>query len=256
MKYAVMSDIHANPQALSVALADARKLKCERFVMLGDTTGYGYDAKEALRLVRESFDVVLMGNHDSACIGRESAWTLAMCRNYDIDVEQRGKLSDDDKAWLSGLPYVASRDGAAFAHGYFVKPSNWGYVLEPRDADVNLDAREERVLFCGHTHEALAWERRAGGEAAQKILFERPATEPEKKGFKMKKGCRYLVNVGSVGYPRHDLCSTYVIWDTETERITFRRLPFDFPAYVRAMLENDVVLPGWLLGLIGCYVRI
>ena len=72
MQYAVMSDVHANPAALAAALADARRRGCNRFVMLGDTTGYGYDVKEAMRLVRESFDVVLMGNHDSACSNRYS----------------------------------------------------------------------------------------------------------------------------------------------------------------------------------------
>jgi predicted phosphodiesterase len=44
VKLAVMSDVHANPKALETALADARGQGCERFVMLGDVTGYGYDS--------------------------------------------------------------------------------------------------------------------------------------------------------------------------------------------------------------------
>ena len=47
MKYAIMSDVHANPAVLETALADARALGCEKFVMLGDITGYGYDANRA-----------------------------------------------------------------------------------------------------------------------------------------------------------------------------------------------------------------
>ena len=72
----------------------------------------------------------------------------------------------------------------------------------------------------------------------------------ESKGFKLKKGFRYIVNVGSVGYPRHDLCSTYVIWDDEADRVTFRRLPFDFNGYIQAMMVQNVDLPGWLLELL------
>ena len=52
MKYAVMSDVHANPAALEAALKDAHVQGCGRFVMLGDTTGYGYDVKEAIKLVK------------------------------------------------------------------------------------------------------------------------------------------------------------------------------------------------------------
>ena len=64
-----MSDVHANPKALNTALDDARRLGCGKFIMLGDVTGYGYDPKESLEIVRKNFDVVLMGNHDSACVG-------------------------------------------------------------------------------------------------------------------------------------------------------------------------------------------
>ena len=78
MKYAIMSDAHANPLALKTALADARSLGCEKFIFAGDITGYGYDAKTTLNLVRENFDVVLLGNHDSACAGLEPAWEVQM----------------------------------------------------------------------------------------------------------------------------------------------------------------------------------
>lgn len=100
MKYAIMSDVHANPAALKTALADARALGCEKFVMLGDITGYGYDSKAALNLVRENFDVVLMGNHDSACLGLEKEQCDLENPNYDIDRKHRATLTDDDARWL------------------------------------------------------------------------------------------------------------------------------------------------------------
>ena len=80
MKYAIMSDVHANPKALETALSDARAAGCDKFILLGDVTGYGYDPKKTLELVRANFDVVLMGNHDSACVGLEPEWEVKM--NY------------------------------------------------------------------------------------------------------------------------------------------------------------------------------
>ena len=56
MKYAIMSDVHANPRVLETALADARAHKCEKFVFAGDVTGYGYDVNAALRLIRANFN--------------------------------------------------------------------------------------------------------------------------------------------------------------------------------------------------------
>lgn len=91
-------------------------------------------------------------------------------------------------------------------------------------------------MFCGHTHETAAWALTGKGECRRM----------EAKDFKLRKGWRYIVNVGSVGYPRHEPFSAYVIWDAESDRVTFRRLPFDFKGYARQMLARNVDLPGWL----------
>lgn len=250
MRYAIMSDVHSNPQALATALADARARKCDRFLMLGDTTGYGYDGKAALDAVRANFDVVLMGNHDSACLGREPQWEVALNRNYDIDVAQRAELSAADREWLAARPFVAVEADAAFAHGNFIAPSGWGYILDAHGAAANFRARTERLMFCGHTHGAVAWELGPDGAVAPSVTFESAATKPESRGFRARKDRRYIVNVGSVGYPRHDLCIVYAIWDTATDRITYRRLPFDFQGYVAAMLARCRPLPLWLVDIL------
>ena len=102
MKYAIMSDVHANPKALETALADARRLGCGKFILLGDVTGYGYDPKATLEIVRRNFDVVLMGNHDSACVELEPEWEVRMNNNYDFDRKARELLSEEERAWLCG----------------------------------------------------------------------------------------------------------------------------------------------------------
>lgn len=116
MKYAIMSDVHANPVALETALADARALGCTKFVMLGDITGYGYDAKRALGIVRENFDIVLRGNHDSACLGMETSPGDIVCASYDLDRKCRGALADDDVKWMWERRLFCVADGMAFVH--------------------------------------------------------------------------------------------------------------------------------------------
>ena len=252
MRYAIMSDVHANPQALDKALADARRQKCDRYLMLGDVTGYGYDVCGALARVREAFDVVLLGNHDSACIGLEREDDVRAIPNYDIDRSQRVELSESDVAWLKARRAIHVEPGLAFVHGDFARPRAWNYILYAEDAAANLRLRSEPLLFCGHSHHAAVWEMSAKGVVSgrfERRLF-RPALKPESVKLKVKATSRYIVNVGSVGYPRNDLCATYCIYDSEAGTVTLRRLPFDFKDYILRMFERKIVLPNWLLELL------
>ena len=251
-RYAIMSDVHANPKALEVALADARRLGCGKFILLGDVTGYGYDPKGALESVRRNFDVVLMGNHDSACIGLEPEWEVEMNNNYDLDRAARALLTEDERAWLRGRGYLHEEEGFVCAHGDFTQPKMWNYIFYGDAVERNFASRAEALMFCGHTHVASIWEQTAKGECRPKLerRFIRPAARVESISFKMNPTSRYIVNVGSVGYPRNDLCCSYGIYDAATRRVTVRRLPFDFKSYIQAMLDRKIQLPVWLLRLL------
>jgi len=249
VRYAILSDIHANPVALTGAVSDAMEQGCTRLMCLGDVTGYGYDSRACLRFVRDEMAVCLMGNHDSACVGMESEWEVSMNRNYRLDVRARCELDEDEQAWLRSRPYLHEEAGAVFTHGDFVSPRAWYYIFHPEDASRNFRVRTERLLFCGHTHQATVWEQDADGKVLQRGEDELgvPAVgDADTVTVSLAADARYIVNVGSVGYPRRDFCSTYVIWDTAEETVAFRRLPFDFKRYSRDLAEHDVPQPVWL----------
>lgn len=248
MLYAVMSDVHANPRALKVALEDARSLGCGRFVMLGDTTGYGYDAPGALWLVRKSFNLVLMGNHDSACLGLEPTLETLLNRNYALDVAQRDVLPKTAKHWLRTRKLMKREGDCAFVHGNFVCPAAWRYVFSDFEAEECFEACDARILFCGHTHHAAVWVLSGDGALERKFEdeFSMPPQVPETTAFVLPEGSRAVVNVGSVGYPRNDHCASYATYDDETNRICMRRLPFDFKSYIKDMTSAGISLPFWL----------
>ncbi|MBR2838111.1 MAG: metallophosphoesterase family protein [Kiritimatiellae bacterium] len=248
MKYAIMSDVHANPEALETALADARAAGCGRFLMLGDVTGYGYDPKGALEISRRSFDAVLLGNHDSACVGLEPEWVVASNGNYDLDRKAREELSEEDREWLRGRDLLHEEVGFACVHGDFTRPRSWNYIGTCEEAVQNFHSRTESLMFCGHTHEAAIWEMTEKGVVRAKLgkRLARPAEKAESVSFKLNPLRRYIVNVGSVGYPRHDLCASYGIFDDESGRMTLRRLPFDFESYITEMVARNIELPLWL----------
>ena len=123
---------------------------CGKFILLGDVTGYGYDPKGALESVRRNFDVVLMGNHDSACTGLEPEWEVEMNNNYDLDRQAREQLTEEERAWLRGLGYLHEEEGFVCAHGDFTQPKMWNYILYGEAAERNFRARTEGLMFCGH----------------------------------------------------------------------------------------------------------
>lgn len=252
MKYAIMSDVHANPVALETALADARAVGCGKFIMLGDVTGYGYDPKRTLEIVRRNFDVVLMGNHDSACVGLEPELEVVMNSNYDFDRMAREQLSEEERAWLRERGYLHEEDGFVCTHGDFTQPNMWNYILFSDAASQNFQARAESLMFCGHTHHASIWERTEKGLCRLKMekRFRQPVAKAASISFKLNPTSRYIVNVGSVGYPRNDLCSAYGIFDADVRRVTIRRLPFDFKSYITEMTDRNLKLPAWLCRLL------
>ena len=252
MKYAIMSDVHANPKALETALADARRLGCGKFILLGDVTGYGYDPKATLEIVRRNFDVVLMGNHDSACVELEPEWEVRMNNNYDFDRKARELLSEEERAWLRGRAYQHEEAGFICAHGDFTQPKMWNYIIYEDAAERNFRFRDEQLMFCGHTHHAAIWELTGKGVCHPKLehRFWQPAAKAESISFKLNPASRYIVNVGSVGYPRNDLCGAYGIFDADARRMTIRRLPFDFKSYITEMLDRKLDLPRWLCQLL------
>ena len=248
MKYAVMSDAHANPDALERALGDARRRGCTRFVFLGDVTGYGYDVKAVLSLVRRNFSVVVMGNHDSACVGLEPSLEVLVNPNYDLDRDEGRTLDAEERRYLKSLPLTASEGGLLFAHGDFIEPGAWNYVFSIRDAALNFHFRSDGIMFCGHTHHAAVWELTDKGMVRPRLerRFSSPALRNETSTIRIRAGSRYIVNVGSVGYPRNDRCASYAIYDDEAKSISMRRLSFDFKDYVAKMLDHGIRLPRWL----------
>ena len=69
MRYAVLSDIHGNLEALEAVLAHARA-EADAVLCLGDVVGYGADPVACVELVAERAVTTVAGNHEHAEIGR------------------------------------------------------------------------------------------------------------------------------------------------------------------------------------------
>ena len=151
MKYAIISDVHANDAALDAVLADARTRGARRIICLGDVVGYGPEPAAVVARVRRACAAVVAGNHDDAVSGRGSAEDFNDFAAEAVE-RHRTELGADALEWLASLPYVFSESGFACAHGEFSAPERFDYVFEAEDAVPSWRARAEQLLFVGHIY--------------------------------------------------------------------------------------------------------
>ena len=172
MKYAVMSDVHANPVALAKAVADARTCGVETFVCLGDIVGYGPSPDEAITLSREVFrNRVVVGNHDAALL-REMSMDSFSRRAQKSIVAQRCMIGAENLGWLAERQSLTREGSLLFVHGYVRRDGDalnagFGYVFRPEDVRNVLSAVDGtgvNIVFVGHTHEPAVWRQTDNGE--------------------------------------------------------------------------------------------
>lgn len=218
MRYAVLSDIHANAEALRRVLSDAKACGAESVVCLGDIVGYGPMPAEAVEILRGAALLVVAGNHDDAVSGRGDASSFNGLA-ADAVSRHREALPSAAVDWLRSLPYVAEIDGAVVAHGDFVDPTRFYYVDDIEGAAANFRAMDAQLMFVGHTHSPAIF-----------VIGDSGMTHMTgAQDFTLESNKRYIVNPGSVGYPRDEngVCrSSYVLYDSLERTVEFRFLPF------------------------------
>ena len=237
MRYAILSDIHANENAFRHALADAYAKGVREVICLGDVVGYGPLPNETATLARQSCAHVIAGNHDDAVTGRIDASDFIDLAG-DAVQRHREVLSPDNLAWLKSLDHVYAGDGFLAAHGDFTDPQKFYYVQDESDAKANFESTDAQLMFVGHTHTPQLFLTGQSGK-----VYKLEPTD-----FVVEDGKRYIVNPGSVGYPREcdGTCySTYVIYDSSDRSVLFRQLPFS----VASVLQRGVN-PRRKLGLV------
>src|SRR2546427_6779557 len=104
MRYLVLTDIHANLEALDTCLADALARTYDATLVLGDLVGYGGDPNAVVERVQGLEPIAIVrGNHDKVACGLEQAEGFnAVARSaamWTLDV-----LKPAHREWLAALP--------------------------------------------------------------------------------------------------------------------------------------------------------
>jgi predicted phosphodiesterase len=218
MKYAVLSDIHSNLEALQVVLKHTEQQKCTHYICLGDIVGYGPNPRECLQIIRELNCPVVMGNHDEYCATNHDLAGFNLMAS-DAIKWTREQLDEDEKNWLHGLKYVRNVESFTIVHATLDLPEKWAYVFDKLAASASFNYQHTSVCFNGHTHVPIAFVR--GPTGIQGGLYTR---------IKIEVGRKYFINVGSIGQPRdRNPKASYVIFDLINNLIELHRLNYDIP---------------------------
>jgi diadenosine tetraphosphatase ApaH/serine/threonine PP2A family protein phosphatase len=230
MRYAVLSDIHGNAEALAAVLADADDQGARSVLCLGDMVGYGAEPVTCLETMGDRAIVVVAGNHEQGAAGlMDLAWFNPAARAAAVWTRER--LAGDHRRYLAGLPLVATVGEASLVHASPDHPDEWEYLVAPEDGFGAFAAFASRLCFVGHSHLPAVWSLGSSGPD----FTGRFAAWPHR--IRLEAGRRYLINVGSVGQPRdRDPRAAYAIWDLDAGLVVIRRVPYDTEAAARKIL--------------------
>lgn len=232
MRIALFGDIHANLEALNAVLEDAGNQGATDYVCLGDVVGYNADPAACLEKIREMACPTVKGNHDEDASGTHSLETMNPVAAAALEWT-RQQLDDNQRDWLRRLRMVRQVEDFTVVHSTLDQPSNWNYVTNRFDAMANFSYQFTQVGFHGHTHVPRVYIK---AERVQEVAADSVVIE---------EGCKYFINIGSVGQPRDgDWRASYVIYDTQNQLVSFRRLTYDIETTQQKIL--DAGLPEML----------
>jgi len=222
MRYLVLTDVHANLEALDACLAFTRGRGFDRTLVLGDLVGYGPDPNVTIDRIRELDPIAIVrGNHDKVACGIDQAdgfnAVARMAAHWTLDA-----LTPQNRDWLAALPAgpVLVDDFVEICHGSPFDED--AYIFDELDAVRALKAAQRALCLFGHTHYPVTFE--LSGSAFDSAG---PATSGDAV-LTLKPDARYLVNPGSVGQPRDgDARAACAIVDVKRRHIELFRVPYD-----------------------------
>ena len=281
-RFAVISDIHGNLEALLAVLDDINMRGIDKVFCVGDLVGYGPNPNEVVNIIRKEGIPSVLGNHDYAV---NNPGHLKWFNNYARKALEWtiNELSDRNKEFLKDLPTIYNEDRHfVMLHGSPRDPV-FEYILPyktsliEKSSDLAFEKFGKNILIVGHTHVSLLYVKNKNQDTDGRVYYfflppiqgrgdkeiptfsniitktelnysgEENAVDTAKFYINRDEGLRVLLNPGSVGQPRdHCSKSSYSILEVNDKEIvlTFVRVPYNVKNVSDKIVEKG--LPGFL----------
>ena len=233
MRLGIVSDIHANIEALQACFKAMDAEAVDRTVCLGDVVGYGASPNETCALIRSRVAHTILGNHDAAVAGRMDYSYYYEAARHALDSHAQ-VLSPANMDWLKDLPYQIKLPelGVQLCHGSPVRLEEFEYIFAPEQARECLPMYGELgdITLIGHSHLCKVF-----------ALTPNSVEELPPIDFTLAPGRKYIVSVGSVGQPRdYDNRASFVTYDTDTLRFELKRMEYDIETAAEKVLRANL----------------
>ncbi|HKV43899.1 MAG TPA: metallophosphoesterase family protein [bacterium] len=232
MRYAILSDVHGNLEALEAVLADVGRHRPDAFLCLGDTVGYGPNPNECASRIQELGGRAIAGNHDRAAVGALDirAFTPLARAAIEWTIEV---VTDETRRWITTLPDRLEDPDFLAVHGSPRDPIE-EYILDLPTSLAIFSEHPFALCLVGHSHVPGAFVLEADGTLSIRAL-------PVGERMRLASSDRYIVNVGSVGQPRDgDPRASYLILETEPRTVTLQRLSYPIATTQRKMAARKL----------------
>jgi predicted phosphodiesterase len=235
MIHAILSDIHANYEALNVVFEYLDRNSIKSYIIAGDIVGYGPDPIKCIDAVKSlgvSRSKIVLGNHDAVIVGKlDVKWfndyakkSIEITKN-EIDIERLN--------WLYSIPERVMAEKYTLVHCSPKSPlkeyllSEWQYVDNIKEVNTNL-------VFFGHTHIPMVFSMNENGAAVGDFI------KPFAK-IKITDNGKFFINPGSVGQPRDgNSMASFGIFDDDSMVFELIRLKYDIKKTQDLMKEKDI----------------
>jgi predicted phosphodiesterase len=241
MRIAVISDIHANLEALKQVLFDIGRSNIDSVVCLGDNIGYGPEPDPVVKMIKDLDIPCVMGNHELVVTDQDYLqWFNPLARKSLLRTIEL--LSGNTINFISELKPFLIRHDCRFVHG-FPPDSATTYLFQVSEHEMQhaFKQMKERICFIGHTHHLQIIN--FDGE----VITRTPLTQSI---INLNRKNQYIINIGSVGQPRDgNNHAKYVIWDTSEDNVEMKSIPYDTVSVVNKIIAAGLPMRHafWLL---------
>jgi len=237
VRYAVISDIHANFEALTATLDLIKTLEVDQIVCMGDLVGYNANPNEVVDLFREQEIPLIMGNHDAVACGLENPWNFNPIAR-EAALWTRRALTEENSRYLRELPTeIVIDDRFVMVHGSLHHRDQYLFSQETIESSFELLRKRYshiHLAFFGHTHYQIAYVK--SPDSLQNVI---------QKTIPLDSDPLYLINPGSVGQPRdQDPRAAFLVYDDQAREVETFRLAYDIEACYQKII--DAGLPAEL----------
>lgn len=218
MKIAILSDIHANSEALKGVLCEVKEMDVSQLIIAGDFVGYYYNISKVLELLSGWDYIGIGGNHEAFL----SDWIKGRHREfifkkYGTSIQRCAEeLTRKQIDWLINLPeqreFTLNNKTVLLCHG---SPWDRDAYIYPDSKKSTIDkifAENKDIVIYGHTHYPIIH----------------------------KKDNQIVVNPGSVGQARDNISGAcWALWDTKTHAVTLKRTLYSADNTIKQCQEYD-----------------